>query len=855
MAVKKTFEFFFSPLLKKFFQDMGRDPNNLEMILLRQKAGQLLKDSNKVIQFPQKESFMKQVEAMKRSGDIVDPNNLKKNDNVLTREMFQDSNLNKVALDRDRAIKAKARIEEKKEETIMDRINNAMNRIDEIKKEQADMYRPKTDAEIKAKFDKQNKDSVQRFKDKMKKDEPEDKADGGRIGFRAGKFVFDKVVAKFLKNQKKLQEAVDDIFPTGDYKYDAEMAADAFVENNPQIFKNLLREDLPDEVSSEIYGAVLRPITNNMAKMRELRKATRPEKTLQSMKENKTIDMSDPEIADEFTRFMKETDPEGFKKLEQTVELSNFDPKGRKKNAKGGRIGYQEGGGIESRLEQLGGDVTSAEQLLQQINERIQSAESNLGEGAGSGIGSLPRQMPIGQPPNMSPLENAMRSQQPLGQPGLASIANYTPFGGETFNQVPEQFRTGFDEYKKENPIGIGGQAISYSMLPDGNRVSFGDTASASGFSNFLNSIGQGVSPVGQATAIQSPLQQQQNLQKALPGLFAKGGRAGFYTGGIADVEPSLDDIGHGSDSLMSRTRLMSPGSQTTTSTGLNYLLAEDNDNLRVPFKVGGDAGRRAFLKLLATLTGGAAAFKTGLLGLGEGAGKKAVTETVKQSAGSGTPPPYFFKLVEKIKTMGDDVTPKYATKDREVVKQYKDFELTEDIATGEQTIQRKKPSDFEYYDEQLYEDVYMNYKPGKGQADEGAPKVADEYVEDTSYIRTSGSQKGDIYDTVDGVPDDVIQEGTMFEDTMTEFGKTKKADGGRIGFDGGGSPLQRLRQEIVDSMKGYAPADVTEDQLQLVVKDITLDMTAEQAQASALSNFRKLFGMAKGGLAGMLGE
>ena len=117
MAPKKTFEFFFGPLLKKFFQDMGRDPNNLEMILLRQKAGQLLKDSNKVINFPQKESFMKQVEAMKRSGDIVDPNNLKKNDNVLTREMFQDSNLNKVAFDRDRAIRAKARIEEKKEET------------------------------------------------------------------------------------------------------------------------------------------------------------------------------------------------------------------------------------------------------------------------------------------------------------------------------------------------------------------------------------------------------------------------------------------------------------------------------------------------------------------------------------------------------------------------------------------------------------------------------------------------------------------------------------------------------------------------------------------------------------------
>ena len=33
---------------------------------------------------------------------------------------------------------------------------------------------------------------------------------------------------------------------------------------------------------------------------------------------------------------MKETDPEGSKVIEQTVELSNFNPKGRKKNATGG---------------------------------------------------------------------------------------------------------------------------------------------------------------------------------------------------------------------------------------------------------------------------------------------------------------------------------------------------------------------------------------------------------------------------------------------------------------------------------------------------------------------------------------
>ena len=50
-----------------------------------------------------------------------------------------------------------------------------------------------------------------------------------------------------------------------------------------------------------------------------------------------------------------------------------------------------------------------------------------------------------------------------------------------------------------------------------------------------------------------------------------------------------------------------------------------------------------------------------------------------------------------------------------------------------------------------------------------------------------------------------------MFE---TAF-KDKKADGGRIGFDGGGSPLQKLKQGLVDSMRPYA-GNITEDQLQL---------------------------------------
>jgi len=531
------------------------------------------KASGTILPFKQKRSFAEEIEAMKKSGDIVDVDDIKISEKITDREMFKNSNLNKPTI-----------------EGQMDKINAASNRIKQIQKEQADMYRPKTDAEIKAKFERQNKEAAERLRKKQKEaiddmkeiEDPEEFAKGGRIGFRAGKFVFDKIVTKVIGDKKKVQQAVDDIFPTGDYKYDAEMAADALVELNPKDFKNLLREDLPEKLSSEIYGAVLKPIMSNMAKMRELRKATKPEKTLQSMKEGKGIDMSNPDIADEFGRFMKETDPKGYKELEQTVELSNFDPKKVKGNAEGGRIGY--------------------------------------------------------------------------------------------------------------------------------------------------------------------------------------------YTGGITDVEPSLDDIGHGSDSLMSRTRLMSPGSQTTTSTGLNYLLAEDNDNLRVPFAGGGDAGRRAFLKLMATIGGGVAAAKSGILGLGEGAGKKAVTETVKQAAGSGRPPPYFFKLVDKIKFMGDDALP---SQDKAIAKKYKDYFLEEDF-NGNISITRKGDMDAPGYEE-----VYMSYSvddvPIKGK--KGSTKV-EEYEEYTARPDGDGKMK----DVEDGVPEDVLDDAGD-PDSMT----LKKADGGRIGYNIGG--------------------------------------------------------------------
>ena len=71
---------------------------------------------------------------------------------------------------------------------------------------------------------------------------------GLKFGGKTGKSILSKIDDKMIK------KAADDIFPTDDYKYDAELVVDALVENNPKLFKNLLADDLDDALRSELYG-------------------------------------------------------------------------------------------------------------------------------------------------------------------------------------------------------------------------------------------------------------------------------------------------------------------------------------------------------------------------------------------------------------------------------------------------------------------------------------------------------------------------------------------------------------------------------------------------------------------------
>ncbi len=144
---------------------------------------------------------------------------------------------------------------------------------------------------------------------------------------------------KIWEDETKVREAVDDIFSSGDYKMDAEMAAEALVENNPAAFGGKLIDDLDDATRSEIYGAVLGVVQSDLAKMLQLKRLSKPTKTLEGIEKTGKINISDDEVASEFSRFMKETDPKGHRKVEEIVEITNFDPKGRKKNAYGGLAG------------------------------------------------------------------------------------------------------------------------------------------------------------------------------------------------------------------------------------------------------------------------------------------------------------------------------------------------------------------------------------------------------------------------------------------------------------------------------------------------------------------------------------
>jgi len=163
---------------------------------------------------------------------------------------------------------------------------------------------------------------------------------------------------------------------------------------------------------------------------------------------------------------------------------------------------YQEGG-IMPRLNQLGSGVSSAEQMLEGINQRLESAESSLGSGGGTLATSV-------QTPDPFFGKNPLFDGRLLG-PGKIDNQGQDPLQIGKLGQIPEQFRSGFDEYLKNNEtsFGFGGQALSSVGLPGGGSVTFGDTGSAGAFRDYLKTTGFNL-PGGMGSPIQQAMMGRQ---------------------------------------------------------------------------------------------------------------------------------------------------------------------------------------------------------------------------------------------------------------------------------------------------------------------------------------------------------
>ena len=200
-----------------------------------------------------------------------------------------------------------------------------------------------------------------------------------------------------------------------------------------------------------------------------------------------------------------------------------------------------------------------------------------------------------------------------------------------------------------------------------------------------------------------------------------------------------------------------------------------NSDGGRIGYKAGSvDKMRRLFLQAIGAGTAGIAGAKSGIFSFGKGAGKTVAKEVAQQTT-SSMPPPYFFKLAEKIKMMGDDVT---ATTERTIAKKLKskdgksEYLLEEDLATGDTSIKKIYKED----DNMITDVEIMELKKGEVvQTKDGkAIKTPDEYEEVTEVNKRIYKDDYNASDYTDGINvDEIIKE---VDDTVPSI---KYASGG----------------------------------------------------------------------------
>ena len=145
----------------------------------------------------------------------------------------------------------------------------------------------------------------------------------------------------------------------------------------------------------------------------------------------------------------------------------------------------------------------------------------------------------------------------------------------------------------------------------------------------------------------------------------AQGGRIGYASGTQFELPFGKPDYFTGKGKNRRGIYIQKDGTRLVVPIGPDDLPSYAQGG-RIGYKIGSiDKARRAFLKTAASIGGGIAALKTGLLSIGKGAaGKKAVEQVVTTPPVPGKPE-WFDTLVNKVILEGEDVTKQFGYKER----------------------------------------------------------------------------------------------------------------------------------------------------------------------------------------------
>mgnify|MGYP003653725696 CR=1 FL=1 len=249
------------------------------------------------------------------------------------------------------------------------------------------------------------------------------------------------------------------------------------------------------------------------------------------------------------------------------------------------------------------------------------------------------------------------------------------------------------------------------------------------------------------------------------------------------------------------------------TSSGLNYLLGEDDQNMRVPFKDGTkfDPKRRTVLKGIAALA------SIPIIGKyfkwAKPLAKTKVVDLTSVPIGSAPGMPAWFKpLVNRVIKEGEDVSKKASTLEREIVHKTElpdsktDVYVTQDLNTGDVAVDIGA-SKHGFADGKFGQPVRLQYKASewieptvakKGQIKEPGAKTSDEFwVEEAEFTG--------------GHPENVKFEESSFNEFgkhESDFSEVEAFAKGKIKKTRKISSLQKEGEDLADHFSNYPTPD-----------------------------------------------